>query len=368
MPGKKEAMDFIENVAFATVGDVMPLIGENRILVKAGLKSIHHTTNIGMKALLECCNIEAENVDAYHFGFVLGPCVNATGRLDTAKRALELFLCDRQEDAMRIASELVALNDDRKEMTAKGVETAVEIYERDNYEKDRVLVIYLPDVHESIAGIIAGRIREKYNKPTFILTKSEDGVKGSGRSIEEYSMYEELCKCRELLEKFGGHPMAAGLSLPEENVDKFREKINACANLTEDDLIPKIKIDIPMPAAYADAGLIREFAVLEPFGKANIKPQFADKNLSITKAFVVGKNQNVLRLNLLTAAEEAVSAVYFGDIEAFKAYYAEKYGSAEVEKAFRGQINKLRIMIVYYPEINEYNGVESVQVIIRNYQ
>ena len=190
---EKEAMDFIENVAFATVGDVMPLTGENRILVKAGLKSIHHTTNIGMKALLECCNIEAENVDAYHFGFVLGPCVNATGRLDTAKRALELFLCDRQEDAMRIASELVALNDDRKEMTAKGVETAVEIYERDNYEKDRVLVIYLPDVHESIAGIIAGRIREKYNKPTFILTKSEDGVKGSGRSIEEYSMYEEMC-------------------------------------------------------------------------------------------------------------------------------------------------------------------------------
>ena len=181
---EKEAMDFIENVAFATVGDVMPLTGENRILVKAGLKSIHHTTNIGMKALLECCNIEAENVDAYHFGFVLGPCVNATGRLDTAKRALELFLCDRQEDAMRIASELVALNDDRKEMTAKGVETAVEIYERDNYEKDRVLVIYLPDVHESIAGIIAGRIREKYNKPTFILTKSEDGVKGCRRFLE----------------------------------------------------------------------------------------------------------------------------------------------------------------------------------------
>ena len=233
---------------------------------------------------------------------------------------------------------------------------------------DKVLVIYLPQVHESLAGIIAGRIREAYHKPVFVLTKAEEGVKGSGRSIEEYSMYEELCKCRELLEKFGGHPMAAGLSLPEENVDKFREKINACANLTEDDLIPKIKIDIPMPAAYADAGLIREFAVLEPFGKANIKPQFADKNLSITKAFMVGKNQNVLRLNLVTAAGEAVSAVYFGDIEAFKAYYAEKYGSAEVEKAFRGQINKLRIMIVYYPEINEYNGVESVQVIIRNYQ
>ena len=222
--------------------------------------------------------------------------------------------------------------------------------------------------HETVDSIHIEMRDPNFTLQAMGVRTAMEGVKGSGRSIEEYSMYEELCKCRELLEKFGGHPMAAGLSLPEENVDKFREKINACANLTEDDLIPKIKIDIPMPAAYADAGLIREFAVLEPFGKANIKPQFADKNLSITKAFVVGKNQNVLRLNLLTAAGEAVSAVYFGDIEAFKAYYAEKYGSAEVEKAFRGQINKLRIMIVYYPEINEYNGVESVQVIIRNYQ
>ena len=362
----EETYEFLENVAFATVGDVMDLTDENRILVKEGLNRIHRTKNPGMRALIFQNHLEPEQINAYHFGFVLGPCINASGRLDTAKLSLSLFL-QGEEEAAKTARELVELNQQRKDMTADGVEEAKRVVE-EHYMSDKVLVIYLPQVHESLAGIIAGRIREAYHKPVFVLTKAEEGVKGSGRSIEEYSMYEELCKCRELLEKFGGHPMAAGLSLPEENVDKFREKINACANLTEDDLIPKIKIDIPMPAAYADAGLIREFAVLEPFGKANIKPQFADKNLSITKAFVVGKNQNVLRLNLVTAAGEAVSAVYFGDIEAFKAYYAEKYGSAEVEKAFRGQINKLRIMIVYYPEINEYNGVESVQVIIRNYQ
>ena len=363
----EESYDFLENVAFATVGDVMDLTDENRILVREGLKRIHTTMNPGMRALILQNKLEPEQISSYHFGFVLGPCINASGRLETAKIALNLFLQEDVKKASEIAAELVDLNAQRKDMTAEGVELAMQQVEEGN-TGEKVLVVYLPDVHESLAGIIAGRIREAYHKPVFVLTKAEEGVKGSGRSIEEYSMYEELCKCRELLEKFGGHPMAAGLSLPEENVDKFREKINACANLTEDDLIPKIKIDIPMPAAYADAGLIREFAVLEPFGKANIKPQFADKNLSITKAFVVGKNQNVLRLNLVTAAGEAVSAVYFGDIEAFKAYYAEKYGSAEVEKAFRGQINKLRIMIVYYPEINEYNGVESVQVIIRNYQ
>ena len=365
---KREAEDLLDFVAMATVCDVMSLTGENRILVKEGLKRIRHTKNIGLQALMQACNVQPENISAYHFGYVLGPCVNATGRLDTARHALRLFETGQETEAEEIARDLVDLNQERKELTLQGVEMAKKLCEEGGYENDPVLVLFLPDVHESIAGLIAGRIREMYNRPVFVLTRGEEGVKGSGRSTENYSMYENMCGCAELFTKFGGHPMAAGLSLPEENVDKFREKINACANLTEDDLIPKIKIDIPMPAAYADAGLIREFAVLEPFGKANIKPQFADKNLSITKAFVVGKNQNVLRLNLLTAAGEAVSAVYFGDIEAFKAYYAEKYGSAEVEKAFRGQINKLRIMIVYYPEINEYNGVESVQVIIRNYQ
>ena len=362
----EETYEFLENVAFATVGDVMDLTDENRILVKEGLNRIHRTKNPGMRALIFQNHLEPEQINAYHFGFVLGPCINASGRLDTAKLSLSLFL-QGEEEAAKTARELVELNQQHKYRLMISLpdtpcndscKTFVHLWQIN----DKHFIRHVMFLHHTFCLLDAICCH------IFALTKAEEGVKGSGRSIEEYSMYEELCKCRELLEKFGGHPMAAGLSLPEENVDKFREKINACANLTEDDLIPKIKIDIPMPAAYADAGLIREFAVLEPFGKANIKPQFADKNLSITKAFVVGKNQNVLRLNLLTAAGEAVSAVYFGDIEAFKAYYAEKYGSAEVEKAFRGQINKLRIMIVYYPEINEYNGVESVQVIIRNYQ
>lgn len=358
----------LENVAIATVADVMDLTEENRILVKQGLEMLKRTSNLGLRALIQCIGLEGKKIQAYHIGFILAPCLNASGKLDTAKRALALLRAKTEREADMLAGDLKALNESRRDMTDRVVDEAMAKVEQTDIRGDKVLVIYLPDCHESLAGLVAGRVRENYYRPVFVLTDSEDGVKGSGRSIESYSMYEELTGCGDLLTKFGGHPMAAGLSLPEENVDKFREKINACANLTEDDLIPKIKIDIPMPAAYADAGLIREFAVLEPFGKANIKPQFADKNLSITKAFVVGKNQNVLRLNLLTAAGEAVSAVYFGDIEAFKAYYAEKYGSAEVEKAFRGQINKLRIMIVYYPEINEYNGVESVQVIIRNYQ
>lgn len=362
-----ETYEFLENVAFATVGDVMDLKDENRILVKEGLKRIHHTTNPGMMALIRQNGMEAEQINAYHFGFVLGPCINASGRLDTAKISLSLFLQEDTAKAAEIARTLVELNTQRKDMTADGVELAKQEVEA-HYQNDRVLVIYLPEVHESLAGIIAGRIRECYHKPVFVLTKAEDGVKGSGRSIEEYSMYEELCKCSELFTKFGGHPMAAGLSLAEENVDLFREKINACAQLTKEDLIPKVKIDIPMPAAYADKDLIREFSILEPFGKANQKPQFADKNLSVERMAVLGKNQNVLRLNLRTKEGQSVSAVYFGDVEAFRTFYAEKFGEAEVEKAFRGQMNKLSIMIVYYPEINVYNGNESIQIVIKNYQ
>ena len=363
----EETFQFLENVAFATVGDVMDLKDENRILVKEGLQRIHHTDNKGMIALIRQNGIDAEQVNSYHFGFVLGPCINASGRLDTAKISLSLFLQEDEEKAAGIARTLVELNSQRKDMTAEGVELAKSEVE-EHYTNDRVLVIYLPDVHESLAGIIAGRIRECYHKPVFVLTKAEDGVKGSGRSIEEYSMYEELCKCSELFTKFGGHPMAAGLSLPEENVERFREKINKCASLTGEDLIPKVKIDIAMPVAYADTSLIREFSALEPFGKANQKPLFADRNLRVGGAAILGKNRNVLKLTLLTEDNQKVNAIYFGDIEAFLQFYREKFGEEEVEKAFRGQINKLRIMIVYYPDINEYNGNESIQIVIRNYQ
>lgn len=363
----EESYDFLENVAFATVGDVMDLTDENRILVREGLKRIHTTTNPGMRALILQNKLEPEQISSYHFGFVLGPCINASGRLETAKIALNLFLQEDVKKAAEIAAELVDLNAQRKDMTAEGVELAMQQVEEGN-TGEKVLVVYLPDVHESLAGIIAGRIREACHKPTFVLTKSEDGVKGSGRSIEAYSMYEELCKCQELFTKFGGHPMAAGLSLPEANVEIFREKINACCGLTEEDFIPKIKIDIPMPVDYPDIPLVNELSLLEPFGKANVKPQFADKNLGIDRAVVVGKNQNVLKLTLKTERGKSISAVYFGDVEAFREYYGRKYGENEVQQAFLGRTNGIRMSVVYYPEINRYQGNESIQIVIKNYQ
>ena len=356
----EESYDFLENVAFATVGDVMDLTDENRILVREGLKRIHTTMNPGMRALILQNKLEPEQISSYHFGFVLGPCINASGRLETAKIALNLFLQEDVKKASEIAAELVDLNAQRKDMTAEGVELAMQQVEEGN-TGEKVLVVYLPDVHESLAGIIAGRIRETCHKPTFVLTKSEDGVKGSGRSIEAYSMYEELCKCQELFTKFGGHPMAAGLSLPEANVEIFREKINACCGLTEEDFIPKIKIDIPIP-------LVNELLLLEPFGKANVKPQFADKNLGIDRAVVVGKNQNVLKLTLKTERGKSISAVYFGDVEEFREYYGRKYGENEVQQAFLGRTNGIRMSVVYYPEINRYQGNESIQIVIKNYQ
>ena len=363
----EESYDFLENVAFATVGDVMDLTDENRILVREGLKRIHTTMNPGMRALILQNKLEPEQISSYHFGFVLGPCINASGRLETAKIALNLFLQEDVKKASEIAAELVDLNAQRKDMTAEGVELAMQQVEEGN-TGEKVLVVYLPDVHESLAGIIAGRIREACHKPTFVLTKSEDGVKGSGRSIEAYSMYEELCKCQELFTKFGGHPMAAGLSLPEANVEIFREKINACCGLTEEDFIPKIKIDIPMPVDYPDISLVNELSLLEPFGKANVKPQFADKNLGIDRAVVVGKNQNVFKLTLKTERGKSISAVYFGDVEEFREYYGRKYGENEVQQAFLGRTNAIRMSVIYYPEINRYQGNESIQIVIKNYQ
>lgn len=360
-----ESLDLLENAAFATVGDIMPLTGENRILVKEGIKRIQHTKNMGMKALIAQCGLEEQRIDAYHFGFVLGPCINASGRLDTAKRALELFFETNPTKAAIIANELVILNEQRKEMTKEGVETAIACCEGN---KDRVLVIYLPEIHESIAGIIAGRIREKYHKPVFILTKSEDGVKGSGRSIEEYSMYEEMCKCQELFTKFGGHPMAAGLSLPEENVEKFRIKINEVCTLTEKDLQPKIRIDVPMPLDYITKDLVREFSILAPFGKDNTKPIFADKDIRIKRMAVFGKNKNVLKLSLVTKNGMPISGIYFGDIEGFLHNLEETYGTYAVENAMNGRENPIVLSIVYYPRINTFRDIEELQVEIQEYK
>ena len=363
----QEADIFLENAAFATVGDVMDLADENRILVREGLRRIAQTQNAGMRALILQNNLAPSRLSAYHFGFVLGPCINASGRLDNAKYALELFLEEEAPKAAAIAAKLVELNEMRKDMTRQGVEQAICAVEQGDVGA-HVYVLYLPDVHESLAGIIAGRVREKYNRPTFVLTRSGDGVKGSGRSVEGYSMYEQMCQCRQYFTKFGGHPMAAGLSMEACNVNAFRRQINQCCQLTDEDFIPKIRIDIAMPAGYPTAELIREMEKLAPFGKGNSKPLFADKNIAIERAWVIGKNQNVLRLALRTEYQERISAVYFGDLADFKRYYSDKYSAGDLERAFLGQKNAIRMSIVYEPQMNSYQGTESVQLVIRNYR
>ncbi|MBQ6845041.1 MAG: single-stranded-DNA-specific exonuclease RecJ [Agathobacter sp.] len=366
---QEEAEDFLENVAFATVGDVMPLKGENRILVKEGLKRIRKTKNQGMRALIAQCDLEPEQVTAGRIGFRLGPCINASGRLDTAKRALELFFQTTSEKALIIANELVVLNNERKALTEEGIEEAIAYYEEHQCEQDRVIVIYLPNVHESIAGIIAGRIRERYYKPTFILTDAEDGsIKGSGRSIEEYSMYEEMCKCQELFLKFGGHPMAAGLSLPKENVLSFRKEINRLCTLTEEELTEKIRIDVPMPIDYATPELLEEFAVLEPFGKDNARPVFADKGVRIRRMWTIGKNNDILKFDFLTKNNNSVSGIRFRDNELFLQYLEEKFGKEQVKSAFLGKPNTIELSMIYNPEINSFRGVDTIQIIVEHYQ
>ena len=365
---REEANDLLDFVAMGTVCDVMSLTGVNRILVKEGLKRIRHTKNTGLRALMQACNVAPENVSAYHFGFVLGPCVNATGRLDTAKRALRLFETKEEQEAQQIAQELVDLNQERKELTRQGVERAKELCQKGGYEKDPVLVLFLPEVHESIAGLIAGRIREVYERPVFVLTRGEEGVKGSGRSTENYSMYENMCTCADLFTKFGGHPMAAGLSLPEENVDAFRRQINENCALSVEEVCPDIHIDMAMPVGYATTELVHQFALLEPFGKDNPSPLFADRNLSIQRMWVIGKNRNVLRMSVLSEDQAAVSVIYFGDIGEFQQYLCEKYGADEVQEAFCGRKNAIRFSMVYTAKIDSYQGNERLQLEMKYYR
>lgn len=364
---KEEAEQFLENVAFATVGDVMSLTGENRILVREGLKRIHHTENTGMRALIAQCGLRPAEIKAYHFGYVLGPCINASGRLDTAKRSLELLVEEDESRALVCANELVQLNEERKLLTNEGVEEAKRIYESGEYEKDRVIVIFLANVHESVAGIIAGRIREYYYKPTFILTESPEGIKGSGRSTENYSMYEELCRCQDLLTKFGGHPMAAGLSLPRENVEPLRRRLNENCSLSREDMIPRIYIDVPMPVDYVTPELVCELSVLEPFGKDNEQPVFADRDIRILHMWVCGKNRNVLSLTLQSAQGTRISGVLFGNLDAFFAFIRDKFGESSLQAALSGQENGIRISMIYRPKIHCYRGEEQLQFEIRNY-
>ena len=363
-----EAYDFLENVAFATVGDIMPLSDENRIIVKEGLKRIHRTSNIGMNALINQCGLEKGNIDSYHFGFVLGPCINASGRLDLAIRALKLLMTEDVAEANRIAGELVILNDERKQMTLDGVEKAVYIYDSQGYENDSVIVIYLEDTHESVAGIIAGRIKELYHKPTFILTDGERTLKGSGRSIEAFSMYDEMVKCADLFEHFGGHPMAAGLSIARDNLDEFRRRINANANLTQDDFVEKVKIDVPMPMYYPTLELAREFELLAPYGNGNPRPLFMDKCVKIARMWIVGKNQNVLKLSIRTSAGTIAEGIYFGNIPGFMEYVSGKFGEQQLENAKNGRDNNIELAIVYSLKINIFRDIENLQFEIRYYK
>lgn len=346
-----EKEEFLELAAIATVGDVMDLQGENRILVKEGLKRLPYTKNKGLQALIRVTGLEGSRISSYHIGFVLGPCINASGRLDTAARSLRLLQCEDAGEAARLAGDLKALNDSRKALTEKGKDAAIQLIENTDLKNDPVLVVYLPECHESLAGIIAGRIREKYNRPVFVLTKGEKGVKGSGRSIQQYSMFEELVKCGDLLDQYGGHPMAAGLSLPEENVSLLRKRLNEQCNLKEEDLIPKVIIDVPMPISYISTKLVEQLSLLEPFGKGNTKPLFAQKNVKAINSRVIGKNHNVTKLQLMDEQGYVIEAVYFGNIPEFMDFLSARD----------------KISVTYYPEINRYQGRETLQVIIQNY-
>lgn len=348
---ESEWMDLLEFAAIATVGDVMKLQDENRLIVKYGLKKIGSTKNTGLRKLIEKNNLDIENLSAYHIGFVIGPCLNAGGRLKSAKVALRMLLAEDPERAGEMADELKELNDMRKDMTAKGEAEAIEQVEK-QYMDDKVLVVFLPECHESLAGIIAGRLREHFHKPSFVLTRGETTAKGSGRSIEQYHMYQGLCKVSDLLVKFGGHPMAAGLSLEEKDIDVFRRRLNADAELTEEDFVPKIWIDVPMPFEYVNEKIVQELKDLEPFGQGNEKPLFAQKSLVIRNVRVLGKNRNVVKMNLVTETGQPVDGLLFADGDRFLE-----------EQAGRNMID-----MIYYPDVNEYNGTRTLQAVIRNYK
>lgn len=360
--------DLIENVAIATIGDVMDLEDENRIFVKEGLQMLRRTKNPGLKALIECTGIDKDSLNSYHIGFVLGPCINASGRLDTAKRALELLRAGTQKEADILAGDLKALNDSRKDMTEEAVKQAEEQVETTTISKDKVLVVYLPDCHESLAGIVAGRIRENYYKPVFVLTDAEEGVKGSGRSIDGYHMYEELNKCKELLTKFGGHRLAAGLSLPKENVGKFREMLNKNCTLTEEEMKEKVTIDMEMPFGCVTEGLVKELELLEPFGKGNTKPVFAARGVTLLGARILGKNRNVLKLQVQDVNGCRIEAMLFHHADDFLGRLEEQYGKTEVEALLKGRGRQIRISMTYYPDINEYMGKKTPQIVVTHYR
>ena len=370
--GKRSLLDeLLEFAAFATICDVMPLREENRILVRHGLELMKQTQNVGLHALMEVNQIlpwQDGKLGAFHIGFVLGPCLNASGRLDSAQRAMELLDSKTREAAVAQAAFLKQLNDSRKEMTEEYVKIAVEMIESGPLKDDRVLVVFLPDCHESIAGIIAGRIRERYYRPTFVLTRGEEGVKGSARSIEGYHIYEEMTKCSSFFTKYGGHKMAAGLSMREEDVEPFRQKINEICTLTEDDLQEKIHIDVPMPVSYVSFRLVEELELLEPFGTGNSKPVFAQKDLKFVSARALGKAGNVLRFTVEDSEQKRWEMMYFGGKDNFEAYAAEKYGQTALDGLYSGKGSPLYFDVVYYPGVNTWQGNTKLQLVMQQYR
>lgn len=367
----KDAEDadyLMENVAIATIGDVMDLVDENRIFVKQGLDMLKRTENLGLKALMGCTGVNVDKLSPCHIGFVIGPCMNASGRLDTAKRALELLEAKKVAEADLLAGDLKALNDSRKDMTAQAVEEAFIQVENSELKDADVLVVYLPECHESLAGIVAGRIREKYYRPVFVLTKGAEGLKGSGRSIETWHMYEGLNRVKHLLSKFGGHKMAAGLSMPEENLEQFRKEINEKSGITPEDLNEKIAIDMQLPFECVNEKFVEELAVLEPFGKGNARPVFAERQVQVESARILGKNKNVLKLQVKDLHGTRMDAMYFGDVNTFVEYVREKFGDIACECLLRGHGHGIVMAFTYYPDINEYQGVRTPQIVIQNYK
>ncbi len=360
--------EYLEFVAIATICDVVDLVGENRIIVRKGLEALNSTKNIGLKALIDMCGVLNKEIGVYHVGFILGPTINASGRLDTALYALELLLTEDMQLAYEMAKNLRDLNDDRRKMTIDGVDKVIDQIEAKKMQKSKVLVVYEPDIHESIAGIIAGRIKDKYNMPTIVLTKGIEGVKGSARSIEEYNMFEELSKCKDLLNRFGGHSMAAGLSLDEDNIDELRSRLNQYTILTEEDLIPKIYIDMQLPFEYINYKLINEIKILEPYGKGNSKPLFGEKNIRIKKGSLLGAKKNVLKLSLISSRGQRMEGIIFNDIQSCLDDVKSKYGEVQLNNMLNGIENNILVDILYYPDVNEYNGNVSLQVIIKNYR
>ncbi len=354
-------------VAIATVADVVELKGENRILVKNGLEKLRHTKNIGLSALIDACELDPEEIDSYRLGYTIGPCFNAVGRLSDVRMAFDLLQTENEAEAAEIAQKIRALNEERKRMTDEGTRQAIELVENEKLNEEKILIVRLEGVHESVVGIIAGRLKEKYGRPVFVFTDAESGLKGSGRSIPAYHMLEGLMRCKDISERFGGHAMAAGLSIREDRLQEFRDRMNATCGLTDEDLIPVVNIDARLPLSYISERLIEELNCLEPFGTGNPKPIFARPHVAVHQMRVIGRNQNVLRMTVSEAGGPKMSAVMFSDAEGFRKFITENYGASELARAERGLENRIDAAFTFYPSVNEYMGTKTLQIVCKSY-